>query len=252
MMKTWIGLPEEDGGIPVLIVLESQSHHFTFIDTLGRKEEPILSIDRPEIHIETRKQYPDRFYEVQEELVSEICSRAYTILQQSSETWDVFRNFMPPPQKLPILPALMDVQNIDVSGLMNAEHGLCIAIPDGILLDGLRGIQMVKKNHDLNIKESSQSQSIQLLIDTVVSTTADLAVQHMHREWWVLVMECMGVIHDQLQNPQIAQTARVNARYFQIHNGSQIPILKSWTEHFLLRGTAMARISQRHDLINKK
>ena len=45
-MKTWIGLPEEDGGIPVLIVLESQNHHFTFIDTLGRKEEAILSIDQ--------------------------------------------------------------------------------------------------------------------------------------------------------------------------------------------------------------
>ena len=36
-MKTWIGLPEEDGGIPVLILIETSNHHFTFIDTLGRK-----------------------------------------------------------------------------------------------------------------------------------------------------------------------------------------------------------------------
>ena len=251
-MKTWLGLPEEDGGIPILIVLESQNHHFTFIDTLGRKEEPILSIDRPQLHIETLKQYPNRFYEVKAELISEVCSRAYSILDQSSETWDVFRNFMPTPQKLPTLPALMDVQDIDVSGLMNAEHGICIAIPDSVLLEGLRGIQVVKKNHDLHTKENSKSQNVQLLIDAVVSTTADLAVQHMHREWWVLVMECMGIIHDKLQNSQIAQTARANARYFQIHNGSQIPILKSWTEHFLLRGTAMARISQRHDLLTLK
>ena len=120
-MKTWIGLPEEDGGIPILIVLESQNHHFTFIDTLGRKEEPILSIDTPQVHIETLKQYPNRFYEVKEGFISEICSRAYSILQQESETWDIFCQFLPVPQKLPTLPALMDVQNIDVSGLMNAD-----------------------------------------------------------------------------------------------------------------------------------
>lgn len=251
-MKTWIGLPEEDGGIPVLIVLESQSHHFTFIDTLGRKEDPILSIDTPQLHIETQDQYPNRFYEIREELIVEICSRAYTILQQSSETWDIFCQFLPEPERLPSLPALMDVQDIDVSGLMNADHGICIAIQDGVLLEGLRGIQLIKKNHDLTTKENSQTQNVQLLIDAVVSTTADLAIQHMHREWWVLVMECMGVIHDKLHNPQIAQTARVNARYFQIHSGSQIPILKSWTEHFLLRGTAMARISQKHDLLPEK
>ena len=40
---------------------------------------------------------------------------------------------MPPPQKLPTLPALMDVQDIDVSGPMSAEHGFCIAIPDNVL-----------------------------------------------------------------------------------------------------------------------
>ena len=73
----------------------------------------------------------------------------------------------------------------------------------------------LRKNHDLHTKENSKSQNIQLLIDAVVSTTADLAVQQMHREWWVLVMECMGIIHDQLRS-QIAQTARANARYFQI------------------------------------
>jgi hypothetical protein len=247
-MKTWIGLPEEDGGIPVLILIETSNHHFTFIDTLGRKEEPILSIDNPQIHKEVLEQFQQRFYEVDLELVVEICSRAYALLEQNLETWDILQQFLPSPQRLPSLPSLMDVQDIDVSGLMNADKGLCIAIPDKVLLEGLRGIQLVKKNHD----KTQESQNIDVLIESVVHTTADLALQNMHREWWVLVMECMGIIHDALQSSHIAQTARVNARYFQIHIGSQIPILKSWTEHFLLRGTAMARISQKHDLFSTK
>ena len=124
-MKTWIGL-KKMVEYPYLLY----SNHKITISHLsilwGEREEPILSIDRPQLYIDTLNQYPDRFYEVKEEPASEVCSRAYSILNQSSETWDVFRNFMPPPQKLPTLPALMDVQDIDVSGPMSAEHGICI------------------------------------------------------------------------------------------------------------------------------
>ena len=93
-MKTWIGLPEEDGGIPVLILIVTSNHHFTFIDTLGRKEEPILSIDNPQIHKEVLEQFQQRFYEVDVELVVEICSRAYALLDQNLETWDILQQFL--------------------------------------------------------------------------------------------------------------------------------------------------------------
>ena len=241
-MKTWIGLPEEDGGIPILIVLESQNHHFTFIDTLGRKEEPILSIDRPHLYIETLKQYPDRFYEVKEELVSEVCSRAYSTLDQISETWDVFRNFMPPPQKLPTLPALMDVQDIDVSGLMSAEHGICIAIPDNVLLEGLRGIQVVKK---IMTQQKRPNRKIFNLLMRCLQN-ADLAVQHMHEkvgsgdEWWGSFMTiCILKSHKPPDKCSI----------FSIHNGSQTRF-KKLTDIFFKRN-CYGKNFQKHDCYQK-
>ena len=237
-MKSWIGFPEEDGGIPVLFVLQQADRHFTYIDILGRKEDPILYVDQMDVHIRILNQYETRFVEIKIELMTQICSQAYKILEQNNDTWDIVQQFLPKPQKLPPLPSLLDQQNIDHDELMNSNNGICIAIPDMILLEGLKGIQLIKKQYD---RSSMEQQAFHTLIDAVITTTANLALENMHREWWVLVMECMGIIHDTLKNPTLAQIAQVNARYFQIYEGSQVPILKKWIEHFLLEGVVMAR-----------
>lgn len=242
-MESWIGLPEEDGGIPILIVLEQAGHLFTYIDILGRKEDPILYVDQMDAHIRILEQYQDQFVEISTDLIHQICFQAYDLLQQRTETWDVVQQFLPAPKKLPTLPNLMDAQDIDLEGLMNSNKGICIAIPDAVLLEGLQGIQLIKKQNNY---DQLEQQGLHTLIEAVITTTANLALQNMHREWWVLVMECMGVIHDSLQNEKLAQTARVNARYFQIYEGCQIPILQKWTEHYLLQGTAMARFIEKN------
>ena len=92
MMKAWIGLPEDDGGIPVIISGMSQNHSFTYIDTLGRKEEPILSVDekgKKTSAITDKIQTQEIFHEIDVALVSEICTRAYKLLEQASEVWEM-------------------------------------------------------------------------------------------------------------------------------------------------------------------
>ena len=186
-MQAWIGLPEEDGGIPVIISGTSQHHHFIFIDTLGRKEPPVLSVDTPEL--QEKFQAQGIFQSIDVSIITNICIRAYTLLEQTSETWEVFKQLLPNPKKLPTLPALMDSTNVELSGLMNSQMGICIALPDVVLLEGLRGIQLVKKNQD---SSNETNKNIDVLIEAVINTTANLALENMHREWWVLVMECMG------------------------------------------------------------
>ena len=258
-MKAMLALPEDDGSFAFVLEFSVGHQTFVFFGLLGPDPKRESQLMGEENYREKGEAFrgahlldqsiadlnlPYEFTPISVEYLHALLRRAQLLWQQrysidllEGEHWAVVSELLPPPKMLlQEPPTLPDAKSFE--RLLSPTEGVCVAIPNPVLFEGMGGIALTKYN-------MNQNEAAVELLPVVIDTTADLAAQKMFVQWWSLALEVVGLIADAKDTPELANAARYNASLMGTVKGSVVPILRAWTEHFLIRATAMARIIER-------
>ncbi|MBM75489.1 MAG: hypothetical protein CMK59_08810 [Proteobacteria bacterium] len=258
-MKAYLALPEDDGSFAFVLEFLAGHENFVFFGFLGpdpqeeaelRGESYIPDMERDfrGAHLLNQSMsalnLPYEFTAVPVGYLHAILRKGQLLWEEryskvllDEEYWQVICDLLPSPKaNLLDLPTIPEPQAFEQ--LLSPKEGVCVAIPDSVLFEGMGGIALTK--HNMNHSDAAVE-----LLPVVIDTTADLAAQRMFMSWWSLALEVVALISDAKDSPALANAARYNGALMDTAKGSVIPLLRAWTEHFLIRATAMARIVER-------
>jgi hypothetical protein len=159
----------------------------------------------------------------------------YTILQMlvSAQKPSIFRD-------IPYNPSI--AQNTHY--MVNQDTGVVFAVPDAILSEAIKGMQIALKN------DSSVQQQ---LIEAVVESSADLAFDPEEcgdiRERWLIALEALALIyhHKDKEAPQVSVVVHNRLAIVANATGSQVPFVRVWCNQQLLNAVAIAQLWARDE-----
>ena len=124
-----------------------------------------------------------------------------------------------------------------LDALVSQDRGLFFLLSDELLEQGVKGLSVAMQN-DPTIRHT--------IIEAVVESTADLAVNEQSRLCWEKALLSIALIYDAQGMEDALNAAEHNRRAFsELELGSQIPFVKAWTNQQLVNSIAIAQLMAR-------
>lgn len=244
--RAFIGYPESDAGIPFAILIEISQGFLVVLGVFNRGVTKFEDIESAIISDKNLEQLRANF--AAEGLKEIPFSHAFWLFEQTKQQELPFPEY----EIISIIAQEEKVKEPDfrqedydpiramnVGILMNPEQGIFFPLPDAILQDGMKGLVLALKN-EKKIQEQ--------IIEAVVDSCAELALEGAHRISWSIALDALSCIYQAHKKQKLAQIAQDNRRAMDLGAlGSQIPFVRNWVKQQLLNAMAVAQLMAREE-----
>lgn len=242
--RSFLGYPEPDAGIPFAVLVEISQGFLVILGIFNRGKTGFADLESSIISDRNLEQLRAHF--ATEGLQEIPFSQAFWLFEQTK------RKDMPFPEyeiifleeKKAKAPSFRKeeydpIRAMNVSVLMNPQHGIFFSLPENILEDGIKGLVLALKNE----KEVQEQ-----IIEAVVDSCAELSLEGVNRIRWSIALDALSCLYQSQEKQELAQIAQDNRRAMDLGAlGSQIPFVRNWTKQQLLNAMAMAQLMAREE-----
>ena len=226
-MEGWLGLPEEEGGIPFALRFYQGDHQFLVLGIIGD------SIDVMECPASFSPQ-EHRFVDVPISIVASFLRRGFVDYRE--EEWLIVESLLPTSAQPTPIPSFDAALAQPTHRLRSPESGAYYSFSSSDLQEASSAIVLALKN------PQAQHQLIHAAIDTLASLSLTLP----NRLRWTMAMEAIAIIARIRFDDDLAQCALQTAAGIQEGiDGASIPFVRDWAEQSLQSVVALARVVEK-------
>lgn len=237
LKKAFVRLPESDGGIPFSALLQFDNRTLIVAGILGGvlqtraiestvSDLPFLELVKTQSSLLTEIDYGVFLYFLNQ--VSKIEHRLF----DEAELLLLAGNICEPSFRNETIELEME-KAASVSTLMTTELGAFFELPKVIVENGIKGI-ILALNNDEQLRDH--------LLEAVIETCADEALDMELRLKWCIALELMAHLHQNI-NADAYAAALHNMRAMELgKHGRDIPFVYAWTNQQLQNTVAIAQL----------